>query len=102
MVASLVVGLFGKLISEKTSHRLTIFAVFLSFVFSGIVLADSLSGAIYNYTVYKWAVIGTLNFEIGFFMMRPPSHFINDPEMIRNCLNNSVCGGGPFVCALLI
>ncbi len=68
MAASLVVGLFGKVISEKTSHRLTIFAVFLSFVFSGIVLADSLSGAIYNYTVYKWAVIGTLNFEIGFLV----------------------------------
>ena len=44
MAASLVVGLFGKAISEKTAHRLTIFAVFLSFVFSGIVLADSLSG----------------------------------------------------------
>ena len=41
LVASLVVGLFGKAISEKTAHRLTIFAVFLSFVFSGIVVADS-------------------------------------------------------------
>ena len=68
MVASIVVGLFGKLISEKTSHRLTIFAVFLSFVFSGIVLADSLSGVTYNYTVYKWAMIGTLSFEIGFLV----------------------------------
>ena len=68
MAASLVVGLFGKAISEKTAHRLTIFAVFLSFVFSGIVLADSLSGAAYNYTVYNWAIIGTLNFEIGFLV----------------------------------
>jgi len=68
MVASVVVGLFGKVISEKTSHRLTIFAVFLSFVFSVIVLADSLSGVIYNYTVYKWAMIGTLTFEIGFLV----------------------------------
>ena len=68
MAASLVVGLFGKAISEKTAHRLTIFAVFLSFVFSGIVLADSLSGAVYNYTVYNWAIVGTLNFEIGFLV----------------------------------
>ena len=68
MAASLIVGLFGRVISEKTSHRLTIFAVFLSFVFSGIVLADSLSGAVYNYTVYNWAIIGTLNFEIGFLV----------------------------------
>ena len=58
MSASIVVGLFGNVISEKTSHRLTIFAVFLSFVFSGIVLSDSLSGAVYNYTVYNWAIIG--------------------------------------------
>ena len=68
MAASLVVGLFGKAISAKIAHRLTIFAVFLSFVFSGIVLADSLSGAVYNYTVYNWAIIGTLNFEIGFLV----------------------------------
>ena len=68
MAASLVVGLFGKGISEKTAHRLTIFAVFLSFVFSGIVLADSLRGAVYNYTVYNWAIVGTLNFEIGFLV----------------------------------
>ena len=68
MAASLVVGLFGKAISEKTAHRLTIFAVFLCFVFSGIVLADSLRGAVYNYTVYKWAIVGTLNFEIGFLV----------------------------------
>ena len=68
MVASLIVGLFGKVISEKSSHRLTIFAVFLSFLLSGIVLAESLGGAVYNYTVYNWAVIGTLNFEIGFLI----------------------------------
>ena len=42
--------------------------MFLSFVFSGIVLNKSLSGAVYNYTVYNWATIGTLKFEIGFLV----------------------------------
>ena len=67
MAASLVVGLFGKVISEKLAPFNNFRCVFV-FCFFGIVLADSLSGAVYNYTVYNWAVIGTLNFEIGFLV----------------------------------
>ena len=68
MVASLVVGLFGRFFSEKFAHRLTIFAVLLSLIFSFGVLIESLGGVVHNYTVYNWAVIDSLSFEVGFLV----------------------------------
>jgi NADH-quinone oxidoreductase subunit L len=68
LLASIVVGLFGRTIGRRASHWLTILGVGLSFALSLVVLNDVLNGARFNATIYEWMVVGKLHMEIGFLI----------------------------------
>ena len=71
LLAALIVGLGGRLISRPTAHWVTIIGVLASFLLSLLVLKDLIvDGArVYNGTVYHWAPIGNLSMEIGFLIL---------------------------------
>ncbi|MEN9772255.1 MAG: NADH-quinone oxidoreductase subunit, partial [Pseudomonadota bacterium] len=68
LLGAIIAGLFGKQIGRSASHWVTITGVAVSMVASIIVLADVLAGNVFNGTVYTWAVIGSLRFEVGFLI----------------------------------
>jgi len=68
LAGAIVAGLFGRRIGRVGAHSVTIFAVFVSFVLSALVLRDVLAGARFNATVYEWMVLGGLKMEIGFLV----------------------------------
>lgn len=72
LAAALVVGLGQPWLSRVASHRITIAAVAASFALSGWVLWALLTGARepVDTSVYTWAQIGGLRFEIGFLVDR--------------------------------
>ena len=58
LLAAIVAGLFGKKIGRAGAHWVTIIGVAVACVGSIIVLRDQiLTDAVYNATVYKWAVV---------------------------------------------
>lgn len=59
----------GNAIGRRMSHSLTILGVFVSFVFSVMVLKSvALEGARFNQTIYTWMVVGGLKMEVGFLV----------------------------------
>jgi NADH-quinone oxidoreductase subunit L len=69
LMGAIIAGLFGKTIGRQLSHAVTIFGVGLAFVLSLIVFKHiALDGNTYNDTVYTWAVIEGIRFEIGFLI----------------------------------
>jgi NADH-quinone oxidoreductase subunit L len=70
LAGAILAGLFGKQIGRKGSHWVTILGVATAFVLSAYVFKlMTIDGvAAYNETVYNWATIGNLNFEIGFLV----------------------------------
>lgn len=69
LIGAMIAGLFGKTIGRQLSHAVTIFGVGLAFVLSLIVFKHiALDGNTYNDTVYTWAVIEGIRFEIGFLI----------------------------------
>ena len=68
LAGAIIAGLFGRRIGRIGAHSVTIFAVFVSFVLSALVLRDVLAGARFNATVYEWMVLGGLKMEIGFLV----------------------------------
>jgi NADH-quinone oxidoreductase subunit L len=68
LVGSLIAGLFGKAVGRAGSHVVTILGVAIAFVLSAFTLHDVLGGASYDGTVYEWARVGSLKFEIGFLV----------------------------------
>ncbi|MGV6808614.1 MAG: NADH-quinone oxidoreductase subunit L [bacterium] len=69
LMGAIIAGLFGKMIGRQLSHAVTIFGVGLAFVLSLIVFKHiTLDGNTYNDTVYTWAVIEGIRFEIGFLI----------------------------------
>ena len=70
LLAALIVGLGGRLISRPTAHWVTIIGVLASFLLSLLVLKDLIvdDAQVYNGTVYHWATIGNLSMEIGFLV----------------------------------
>ena len=72
LVAAIVAGLFGKRIGRAGAHWITIIGVATSlvlslFVFKHLVLDG---GEPYNGTVYRWASMGGIYFEVGFLIDR--------------------------------
>src|SRR5476651_2153131 len=51
LAGSLIAGLFGWKIGRKSSHRITILGVMISFVLSCFVLVDVMQGASFNATI---------------------------------------------------
>ncbi len=72
LVAAIVAGLFGKTIGRAGAHWVTILGVGVSFVLSLVALNDLVfgGGEPYNGTVYRWASMGGMYFEVGFLVDR--------------------------------
>jgi NADH-quinone oxidoreductase subunit L len=72
LAAAIAAGLFGKRIGRAGAHWVTILGVGVSFVLSLYVLKHLVldGGEPYNGTVYRWASMGGMYFEIGFLVDR--------------------------------
>ena len=74
LAGALLAGVFGttfggNLIGRRLSHCITIFGVFIAFVFSAITLHSvATDGARFNETLYTWMTLGSLKMEIGFLV----------------------------------
>ena len=70
LVGSILAGLFGRQLGRMLSHTVTILGVALAFILSLVVFNHIvLDGAeAYNGSVYTWAVIEGIQFEIGFLI----------------------------------
>jgi NADH-quinone oxidoreductase subunit L len=68
LVGALVAGFGGKVIGRAGAHTVTIFGVLIATVCSFIVLGDVLKGNTFDGTIYTWAVVGGLKFEVGFLI----------------------------------
>ena len=72
LIAAIVAGLFGKKIGRAGAHWVTILGVAVSFVLSLYVFKHLVydGGEAYNGTVYRWASMGGIYFEVGFLIDR--------------------------------
>ena len=68
LVGAIIAGFFGRAIGRTLTHWIAILGVFVSLVASLAVLQDVLAGNVFNGTLYSWAVIGDLKFEVGFLI----------------------------------
>ena len=68
LVASIVVGLWGRRLPRAAAHWITILAVAFSFVASVVIYRDVLAGNTFNGDVYTWAVTGGVKMAIGFLI----------------------------------
>jgi NADH-quinone oxidoreductase subunit L len=70
LVAAIVAGLFGKRIGRAGAHWVTIIGVAVSLVLSLVAFKHLVfdGGEPYNGTVYEWASIGGMYFEVGFLV----------------------------------
>ncbi|HJR70662.1 MAG TPA: NADH-quinone oxidoreductase subunit L, partial [Gammaproteobacteria bacterium] len=72
LLAAIVAGLFGKTIGRAGAHWITIVGVGVSFALSLVALKHLVldGGETYNATVYRWASMGGIYFEVGFLIDR--------------------------------
>jgi NADH-quinone oxidoreductase subunit L len=68
LFGAVVAGLFGWAISRRAAHWVTISAMVVCTVASGVVFYDVMQGNLYNGTVYTWLLSGNTRFEIGFLI----------------------------------
>jgi NADH-quinone oxidoreductase subunit L len=68
LAGSIVTGLFGRTIGRTLSHWITIAGVLVSTIASFMIFNDVMAGNTFDGTVYTWAVVGGLKFEIGFLI----------------------------------
>ncbi len=68
LFASIVAGLFGKVIGRKGAHTITIAGVAIAFLLSLIVYSDVRDGNTFNGSLYTWAITGTVPLQIGFLI----------------------------------
>jgi NADH-quinone oxidoreductase subunit L len=68
LVGSILAGFFGKQIGRTGAHTVTIAGVAISLIASILVFMDVMEGNTFNGTLYEWAVVGTLVFEVGFLI----------------------------------
>jgi len=70
LIASIVVGLFGRVVGRSGAHWLTILGVAISFVLSLLVFKQVIFDQI-SYTsidIYQWLSLGDFSFKIGFLI----------------------------------
>ena len=68
LVGAIIAGFFGRAIGRTLTHWIAILGVFISLMASLVVLKDVLAGNVFNGTLYSWALIGELKFEVGFLI----------------------------------
>ncbi len=70
LVGAVIAGLFGKKIGRAGAHWVTTFGVAVSFALSVFVFNDVIvdGAAVFNGTVYIWAVSDGIQFEVGFLI----------------------------------
>ncbi len=69
LLGAIIAGLFGKKIGRAGAHWVTILGVAVAFILSVVVANDVMfNGNTFNGTVYTWAVIGEIHFEVGFML----------------------------------
>lgn len=68
LVGSILAGFFGKQIGRTGAHTVTIAGVAISLIASILVFMEVMEGNTFNGTLYEWAVVGTLVFEVGFLV----------------------------------
>jgi NADH-quinone oxidoreductase subunit L len=68
LIGAIIAGFFGRAIGRTLTHWVAIVGVAVSFAASLAVLADVLAGNTFNGTLYSWAVVGGVNFQIGFLI----------------------------------
>ncbi|WP_334119530.1 NADH-quinone oxidoreductase subunit L [Limnobacter sp.] len=68
LVGSILAGFFGKQIGRTGAHTVTIAGVAISLIASILVFMDVMEGNTFNGTLYEWAAVGTLVFEVGFLV----------------------------------
>src|SRR6187399_2938258 len=68
LVASVVVGLWGRQLGRSVSHWLCILGVAVSTVASIVVWRDVQAGNVFNGNVYTWLASGDLSLSIGFLI----------------------------------
>lgn len=68
LVGCILAGFFGKQIGRAGAHTVTIAGVAISLIASILVFMDVMEGNTFNGTLYEWAVIGSLKFEVGFLI----------------------------------
>lgn len=69
LLAAIIAGLFGNYLGRINTHRLTIIGVGITFILAVIVAFDTMgNGHTYNGSVYTWAIIEDIHFEVGFLI----------------------------------
>jgi NADH-quinone oxidoreductase subunit L len=68
LAGSIVTGLFGRAIGRTLSHWITIAGVLVSTIASFMIFNDVMAGNTFDGTVYTWAVVGGVKFEVGFLI----------------------------------
>ena len=70
LIASVAAGFFGRQIGRAGAHSVTILGVAISFVLSLYVLKGFVfdGQAPFNESVYRWALIGDMQMEVGFLV----------------------------------
>ena len=68
LLGAVLAGFFGKQIRRTGSHLVTIAGVAVSLLASVFVFLDVQQGNTFNGTLYQWAVVGKLVFEVGFLV----------------------------------
>jgi len=72
LAAAIVAGIFMRFIPRPAAHWVTILGVGVSFILSAYVLWQMLYNGLgnTNVTVYNWAVVGNVQFQVGFLVDR--------------------------------
>jgi NADH-quinone oxidoreductase subunit L len=68
LVGAIIAGFFGRTIGRTASHIVTILGVLISLVASLTILRDVLAGEYFNGTLYSWALVDGVKFEVGFLI----------------------------------
>ncbi len=68
LLGALIAGLFGRTIGRTLSHVVTIAGVLISLIASLMILREVMAGETFNGSLYTWAVVDGLKFEVGFLI----------------------------------
>ena len=70
LIASMLAGLFGRVIGRSGSHWVTILGVAISFFLSLLVFKQVFFDQVSHTSIdiYQWLVVGDLSFKIGFLI----------------------------------